>query len=99
MLQPAKERRNRFADLKINWPVFDLNYDVVVELTIERMKYLVCRLLLEKKKILPFAVMVVDKRSIETNTTVSFERTRNHVVGVCVRPPSWRPMLPTLVCL
>src|SRR6267154_595103 len=40
-LQPGKEGRNRFADLKVNGPMFDLNDDVVVELAIEGMENVV----------------------------------------------------------
>jgi len=40
-LQPAKERRNRFADLKVNWPMLDLNDHVVVKLAVERLENIV----------------------------------------------------------
>src|SRR5690348_3508146 len=39
----AEQRRSWLAHLKINWPVLDLNDDIVFELPIERMKVVVRR--------------------------------------------------------
>ena len=36
LLERAEQRRGRLADLEIDRAVLDLNYDVVVELAIER---------------------------------------------------------------
>src|SRR6267142_2586548 len=86
LLQPAKERRNRFADLKVNWSMFDLNNYVVVELAIERMEYIVCSFRAVALRILPVEVMVVYKRAIKNDSTVGFERACNHIGGVRRRP-------------
>src|SRR5712692_637764 len=85
-LQPAKERRTRFADLKVNRTMFNLNNNVVVELPIERMEDIVCSSGAVTLRILPVEVMVVYKRPIENDAAVRFERARNHIGGVRRRP-------------
>ena len=35
LLKNGEERRGRLAHLKIDWPVFDLDYDVVLKRAIE----------------------------------------------------------------
>src|SRR5258708_19369725 len=87
MLQTAKERRNRFADLKVNWPVLGLNDDIVVEFAIERMECIVCSFRPVALGILPVAMMVIHKRSIENDATMGFERARNHIGSIYTRPP------------
>src|SRR5437660_355316 len=86
MLQTAKERRNRFAYLKIDWPRFDLNDYVVVELAVERMEYIVCGSSAVTLGILPVEVMVVDKRPVKKNAAVRSKRACNHIGGICRRP-------------
>src|ERR1700720_2190608 len=81
-LQPPKERRNGFADLKVNGPMLDLNDDVVVELAIEGMEYIVRSFRAVTLRILPVEVMVVYKRAIENDAAVRFERTCNRIGGV-----------------
>src|SRR5882762_1538777 len=86
LLQPSKERRNGFADLKVNGPMLDLNDDVVVELAIEGMENIVRSLRAVTLRILPVEVMVVYKRPVENDSTVGFERACNHIGGVRRRP-------------
>src|ERR1700686_3731877 len=86
LLQTTEERRNRLADLKINWPMLDLNNDVVIEFAIEWMENIVGRPGAVSLGILPVEVMVVHKRSIENDAAVRPERPRKHVGGVCRRP-------------
>src|SRR2546429_184921 len=85
-LQPGKEGRNRFADLKVNGSMFDLNDDVVVELAIEGMENIVRSFRAVILRILPVEVMVVYKRPIENEATVGFERAGNHIGGLRGRP-------------
>ena len=40
-LQSGKERRNRFAHLKVDWTILDLNDDVVVEGAVQWMEIVV----------------------------------------------------------
>src|SRR5712691_3815646 len=81
-LQPAKERRNWFVNLKVNGPMFDLNDDVFVELAIEGMENIVRSFRAVTLRILPVEVMVVHKRAIENDSTVGFEGACNHIGGV-----------------
>src|ERR1700674_5200226 len=85
-LQPTKERRNRFAGLKINGPMFDLNNDVVVEFAIEGTENIVRSFRAVTFRILPVEVMVVYKRPIENDAPVGFERACNYIGGVRRRP-------------
>src|ERR1700694_499433 len=85
-LQPPKEWRNRFADLKVNGPMLDLNDDVVVELAIEGMEYIVGSFRAVTLRILPVEVMVVYKRPIENDAPVGFEGACNHIGGARRRP-------------
>ena len=69
-LQPAKKWRDRFAGLEINGPIFDLDDDVVVELSVERMKNVVRCASAIIFRIAPIQVMVVNERPIEKNSAV-----------------------------
>src|SRR5260370_23500256 len=100
MSQTAKQRRNWFANLKVNRPVFDLNDDVVLDLAIERLEYVVCSSRAVALGILPIKVMVVDERPVENNAAVGFERACDSVGGVRRRPPvSGRAGLAFGICL
>src|ERR1700674_3217532 len=85
-LQPPKEWRNRFADLKGNGPMLDLNDDVVVELAIEVMEYIVLSCRAVTLMILPVKVMAVYNRPVEHDAAVRFERACNHIGSVRGRP-------------
>jgi hypothetical protein len=85
-LKPGKEGRDRFADLKVNGPMFGLNDDVVVELAIEGMENIVRSFRAVTLRILQVEVMVVYKRPIENDAAVGFERAGNHIGGVRGRP-------------
>src|SRR5260370_34512173 len=85
-LQPGKEGRNRFADLKVNGPMFDLNDDVVVELAIEGMENIVRSFRAVTLWILPVEVMIGYKLAIKNDSAVGVERAANHIGGVRGRP-------------
>ena len=60
-LQPAEQRRNRLAHLKIDRAVLDLDNHVVVELAIERMEIVISRAGAVVFQVRPVQMMVVDK--------------------------------------
>src|SRR5580693_5095612 len=85
-LEPGEQRRRRFACLEVDRSVFDLNDDVVVELSVERMKMVVSGV---RPIILwptPVEMMVVDKCAIEDDAVVRLERARDYVARVGGRP-------------
>src|SRR6266852_7202824 len=86
LLQTAEERRNRFANLKVNWPMFNLNNNVVIEFAIERMEYVVGSSRAICLGILPVEVMVVHKCPVKNDSAVGLERACNDVGGVRRRP-------------
>jgi hypothetical protein len=79
LLEPTQERRYRFANLKIDWAVLDLDDDVVVELAVERVKDIVSGSSAVVLRIAPIKVVVVDERAIEEDAGVRLQRPREHV--------------------
>src|ERR1700751_4112614 len=65
LLEPAEQRRDGLTHLKVNRAVLDLDHDVVVELSVERMKVVVSSLRAIVLQICPIEMMVVDKGAIE----------------------------------
>ena len=83
--EAAEKRRDRFARLKIDRAVLDLDDDVVVELAVERMKIVVGGAGAIVFGIAPVEMMVVDEGAIEDEAAVRFERARDDVGGVSGR--------------
>ena len=80
--QAAEERRNRFAHLEINRPMFDLDDYVVVELAVKRMKIVVGGPGPIVLGIGPIEMMVVNKRAIKDDSVVRRKGACNHVGGI-----------------
>ena len=64
-LQAAQQRRYRFARLKIDRPVLDLDNDVVVEFPVERVKNVVRGSRAIRSCITPIQMMVVNKGTVK----------------------------------
>src|SRR5882724_11506920 len=82
--QRGEQWRRRLANLEIDGTIFDLNDDVGVELTVERMKVVVSGARTVVFRIAPVHVMVVDESAIEQQSAVRLERTGNHIRSVGV---------------
>ena len=81
-LQPAKKRRDRFAGLEIDRSILDLDDDVVIKLSVERMKDVVSCARPIIFRIAPIQMMVVNKRPIEEQSAMRAKRASNHIGGV-----------------
>src|SRR5439155_8731470 len=78
----AKQRRCWLAHLEINGPVLDLNHHIVFELSVERMKVVICRSRAIRLHISPVEMMVIDECTVHQNSAMWLQRARNDVGGV-----------------
>src|SRR5689334_12653626 len=74
LCQSAKERGHRFASLEIDGTILDLDDDVVVELSIQRVKNIVGCPSAVILGIAPIKMMVVNERTIKKNPSMRFQR-------------------------
>src|SRR5262249_31978874 len=74
LFHAAEKGRNRFARLKIDRPVLDLDDHVVIELAIQRMEYIVSGACAIRLWIAPVQMMVVDEGTVENDATVRSKR-------------------------
>ena len=70
--KPSEQRTDRFAHLKIDWPVFDLHDHVVVELSIEGMKVVIACPGAISFHIPPIQMIVVNESSVKNHATMTF---------------------------
>src|SRR5215472_14028316 len=82
--QSGKQRRRRFAHLKINRSVLDLDDGVVIELAIKRMKIVVGGLGAVVFQIAPVEMVVIDEGAIENDASMRLQSASHHVGGVGV---------------
>src|SRR6185369_5744103 len=81
-LQSSKEWGHGFACLKIDRPVFDLDDDVVIEFSVERMKNVIGRTRAVVLGISPIEMMVVNKCTVKKNSSVWFQCARNTIRSI-----------------
>src|SRR6476646_801235 len=86
MVESSEQRRRRLTDLKINGTVFDLDDDVVIEITVKSVEIVVCGASTIVFWISPIHVVVVNKPAIENHATVRLEGTGDHVGSIRVCP-------------
>ena len=77
--ESAEKWRYRFARLKIDGAVLDLDDDVVVELAIERVEIIVSGFGAVVLGIAPVEMMVVDKGAIENDAAMRLELSLIHI--------------------
>src|SRR5579871_2945955 len=78
----TQQRRDRFARLKIDWTVLDLNNDVLFELSIERMEIIVGGFGAIVARVAPIEMMVVDEGAVKDDAVVRLQGASNDVGGV-----------------
>src|SRR5579885_272835 len=76
LLQPAEQRRSRFAHLEIDRSVLDLHNNIAVKLAVERMKDVIGRHCTVILRITPIEMIVVNERPIEHKPAVGLQRDR-----------------------
>src|SRR5689334_17153752 len=81
-MQAAEQRRCRFANLKIDGAVFNLDDHIIFKPSIQRMKYVKSGAGAIILPIGPVQVMVVDKRAIENDSAVGLECARDNVGSI-----------------
>src|SRR6516165_10418691 len=81
-LQAAKQRRNGFANLEIDWAVFNLKDYVVGELAVEGMKNIISGFGAIVLQFLPVKVMVVDEAAIEKISAMRLQRFGHDICGI-----------------
>src|SRR6185437_1909838 len=79
LLHCPKQRRRRLAHLKINGPVFDLEYDIVFEFSVQRVKVIVGGSGAVGLGIAPVDTMVVNKSAIHYHYVMQLQGARNYV--------------------
>ena len=87
LLQSAKKWRHRFAGLKINGTILDLDDDVVVEFSVQRMEDVISGPGAIVLQISPIQMMVINKCAIEKHASMWPQRARNHIGRVSRRSP------------
>src|SRR5689334_1107453 len=79
LFQTSEKRRDRLASLKIYRAVLDLDDDVVVKFSIERMEDVVGSPGAVIFWIAPIQMMVINKSPVKEDTAMRLERASNHV--------------------
>src|SRR5215472_578664 len=80
--QAAKQGRCRLAYLEVDGPILDLNDDVVVKLSIERMEIVIGGLGAVIFLLPPVKMVVVNKGAIENDAAMRLERPGDGIRGV-----------------
>src|SRR6266568_6609731 len=78
----AEQRRGWLAYLEVDWPVLNLDDDIVVELAVEGMEVVVGGASAVSFRITPVQVMVVNEGAVEQDSAVRTQRACNHVRSV-----------------
>ena len=84
VLQRADQRRNRLANLEVDWAFLDLDQHVVIELPVELREVIVSGPRTVVLQIAPVHVMVVDEAAINQHAAVGLERAGDDVRGIRV---------------
>src|SRR5207248_6839185 len=82
VLERAKQRRNRLSDLEIDGSIFDLDQNVIVELSVELRKIVVSGFRAVVLQIAPIHFVVVHEAAIDQNAAMRFQCSRDHIGSV-----------------
>src|SRR5947208_7611329 len=100
LLHCAKQWGRWLPHLKINGSILDLQNDVVLELSIQRMKVVVCGFRTVRLGITPVEMMVVNKRPVHHHAVMRLQRARDHVGSIGSIAPVLRRSRSSLrICL
>src|SRR5207245_1228129 len=78
----AEQRRGWLAYLEVDWPVLNLDDDIVVELAVEGMEVVVGGASAVSFRITPVQVMVVNEGAVEQDSGMRTKRSGNHVGSI-----------------